>query len=211
MSQKILAENKKGRMNLLVATLVCVPGPMLLAFGMRGGANSTQIADLIKRSGDFLTVALAWLVYELTIRNSMKIRTKIRLEKFIKYFTGISMCLSGLIMIYVAVADTKGVHGNMLPSLFLATTGALINIWLYFSYRSMNNPVLLIQAKLHRTKALLDGGLAAIMLIWILCTHDTVRHYADSVGTVIISLYLIFSGLKILDFPKLKGKKQTIG
>jgi hypothetical protein len=176
---------------------------------MRGGANSTQIADLIKRSGDFLTVALAWLVYELTILNSIKIRTKIRLEKFIKYFTGISMCLGGLIMIYVAFADSDGAHGNMLPSLFLATTGALINIWLCFNYRSMKNPVLLIQAKLHRTKALLDGGLAAILLTWLLCPHDTVRHYADIVGTVIISLYLIWSGFKILVFPKLKGKKEA--
>ena len=179
---------------------------MLLAFSMRGGANSTQIADLIKRSGDFLTVALAWLVYELTIRNSIKIRTKIRLEKFIKYFTGISMCLGGAIMIYVSVATLDGHHGNMFPSLFLAASGALINVGLVWNYRSMKNPVLMVQAKLHSTKALLDFGLVAILLTWMLCPYDNIRHYADLVGTNFISLYLIWSGLRVLKIGKKKSE-----
>ena len=193
---------KKGRKNLIMATLVCVPGPLWLAFSMRGGANSTQIADLIKRSCDFLTVALAWLVFELTTSNSIGGVAKRRLEKFIKYFTSASMCLSGVIMIYVAIATLDGHHGNMFPSLFLAATGALINVGLVLNYRSMKNPVLMVQAKLHSTKALLDFGLVAILLTWILCPYDVVRHYADLVGTIVISLYLIWSGLRVLKIGK---------
>lgn len=197
--------NKQGRKNLFFATLVCLPGPLWLAISMRGGANSTQIADLIKRSCDFLTVALAWLVYELTTSNFISETVKLRLEKFIKYFTAASMCLSGLIMIYVAVATLDGHHGNMFPSLFLAATGALINVGLVWNYRSMKNPVLMVQAKLHSTKALLDFGLVAILLTWILCPYDNIRHYADLVGTIVISLYLIWSGLRVLNIGKKKA------
>ena len=90
MSREIEVVNKKGRANLLFATLVCVPGPLVLAIDLAFGVNSTLIADLIKRSIDLLTVLLAWIIYELTIHNSITSETKARLEVFVKYFTGIS-------------------------------------------------------------------------------------------------------------------------
>ena len=202
--------NKKGRKNLFFATLVCVPGPLLLVIGMLGGANSTQIADLIKRSCDFLTVALAWLVYELTLCNFIKNETKLVLEKIVKYFTGISMCISGAVMIYVSIADFGGTHGNMGPSLFLAATGTVINVVLYLNYRSMNSAVLSIQAKLHRVKALLDGALSVIFIVWLLCPSDAVKEYFNVFGTVVISLYLIWSGLRVLELGKRRNKEETL-
>ena len=198
------SKDKQGRKNLILATLVCVPGPLWLAISMRGGANSTQIADLIKRSFDFLTVALAWLVYELTTGRSISETMKLRLEKFIKYFTALSMCIGGAVMIYVSVATLDGHQGNMFPSLFLAATGALINVGLVWNYRSMKNPVLMVQAKLHSTKALLDFVLVAILLTWMLCPYENIRHYVDLVGTNFISLYLIWSGLRVLKIGKKK-------
>lgn len=201
--------NKKGRKNLFFATLVCVPGPFLLVMGMLGGANTTQIADLIKRSCDLLTEVLAWLIYELTLCNFIKNNTKHALEKLVKYFTGASMCISGGVMIYVAVADFGGTHGNMYPSLFLAVTGAVINVILYLNYRSMNNAVLSIQAKLHKVKALFDIALTAILLVWILCPHGAVREYFNVFGTALISLYMIFSGIRVLEIRRKKSREEN--
>lgn len=205
MTKEIETENKKGRKNLIFATLISIPGPLLLIFGMLEGANSTQIADLIKRSCEFLTIALAWLVYELTLHNSIHSAAKLRLEAFIKYFTGLSMCLSGGIMLYVAVADFGGNTGDMIPSMILAIIGAIINTKLYLNYRSMSHAVLSIQAKLHRVKALLDGGLVLILLVWFLASNETVKLYSNVIGTACISLYLIWSGFGVLD---IKGRRS---
>ena len=208
MSREIEVVNKKGRANLLFATLVCIPGPLVLAIDLAFGVNSTLIADLIKRSIDLLTVLLAWIIYELTIHNSITSETKARLEVFVKYFTGISMCVSGGIMIYVAIVDFGINKGDMIPSLFFAFTGAVLNVILYLNYRSMENPVLRVQAKLHRVKMLFDCGMVIILFIWILTSNDTVKQYTNAIGTAFISLYLVWSGFRLLEIPIFKKRKK---
>ena len=198
MSDKIRSTHQKGRKNLIFATFISIPGPLLLAVSMSAGTSSTQIADLLRRSCEFLTIFLAWMVYELTLRNSVSRDLKLRMEKFIKYFTGFSMCASGAIMLYIAVADFGGESGDAVPSLILAVIGAIINARLYLNYRSLDHAVLSIQAKLHRVKMLLDCGLVVILLVWLLSPGDVVKQYADAIGTGCISLYLIWSGIRVL-------------
>ena len=201
-------ESKKGRKNLIFATFISIPGPLLLILSMLEGANTTQIADLIKRSCEFLTIALAQLVYELTLYDSINNTIKLRLEKFIKYFTGISMCLSGGIMLYVAVADFGGNKGDMIPSLILAIIGAIINTKLYLNYRSMSHSVLSVQAKLHRVKALLDGGIVIVLIVWLLAPNDVIKQYSNMFGTACISIYLIWSGFGVLEIKKRNNQNE---
>ena len=207
MSKEIEIANKKGRKNLFFATLVCLPGPIVLAINMAFGVNSTIIADLLKRSIDLVTVALAWIIYELTVSNFISEETKARLEKFAKYFTAASMCVSGLIMIYVAIANFGVNKGDMIPSLFFALTGAILNIILYINYRSLDNPVLRVQARLHQVKMLFDCGMVVILMLWLLTSNEEIEKYTNLIGTVFISLYLIWSGLRLLEIWK-RGKKE---
>ena len=74
----------------------------------------------------------------------------------------------------------------------------------------MNSAVLSIQAKLHRVKALLDGALSVIFIVWLLCPSDAVKEYFNVFGTVVISLYLIWSGLRVLELGKRKNKEETL-
>ena len=198
MPDRVQSEYRKGRKNLIFATLISIPGPLLLVLSMSAGSSSTQIADLLRRSCEFLTIFLAWMVYELTLRSSTSQAVRTRLEKFIQYFTGASMCVSGAVMLYVAVAEFGGESGDIIPSLILAVIGAVINARLYLNYRALNHAVLSIQAKLHRVKMLLDCGLVVILLVWLLSPNAAVQQYADAVGTGCISLYLIWSGIRAL-------------
>lgn len=205
MSANKPSEYTEGRKNLIFATLISIPGPLLLAIGMTDGSSATGIADLIRRSCEFLTIFLAWLVYELTAGKDLSNDTrKARLEGFVKYFTGLSMCLSGAVMIYVAVANFGGEKGSVLTSLILAVIGAVINAKLYFNYRTMENAVLSVQAKLHRVKMLLDCFMSLLLLVWMRLPIEAVRSYADVVGSVLISVYLIWSGIRVL-----RDKKVT--
>ena len=144
-------------------------------------------------------------MYELTAGKDLSNDTrKARLESFVKYFTGLSMCLSGAVMIYVAVANFGGEKGSVLTSLILAIIGAVINAKLYFNYRKMENVVLSVQAKLHRVKMLLDCFMSFLLLMWMLLPIEAVRSYADVIGSVLISIYLIWSGIRVL-----RDKKVT--
>lgn len=195
-------QTKKGRKNLIFATFMSIPGPVLLAVTLAKGVSSTQIADLIRRSCELLTIALAWLVFELTQRKTITATAKTRLEAFIKYFTGGSMCASGAIMLYVAIAEFGQTQGSALPSLILSSIGAAINCKLYLNYRKLDNAVLSIQAKLHRVKMLLDCGLVTILLVWLTVPMEGVKFYADLIGTAVISGYLIWNGIRILTEKK---------
>lgn len=203
MNKKEPIEYRKGRKNLIFATLISIPGPLLLAIGMKDGTGAIQTADLIRRSCEFMTIFLAWLVYEITVRglSEEEIR-KNRLEAFIKYFTGFSMCLSGTVMIYVAIAGFGDEKGSVITSFILAMIGAIVNARLYFNYRTMDNAVLSVQAKLHRVKMLLDCFMALLLLIWIFSPVETVRSYTDIIGSCSISVYLIWSGIKVLTDKK---------
>ena len=197
MSANKPSEDQKGRKNLIFATIISIPGPLLLAISMADGTSATQTADFIRRSCEFLTIFLAWMVYEVTVRRPSGSGTrKERLEVLIQYFTGFSMCLSGGIMIYVAVANFSGEKGSVTTSFIFAVIGAIINVKLYRDYKTMRNAVLSVQAKLHRVKILLDCALVLILLVCMLSPNDMVKRYADVIDSCSISLYLIWSGIR---------------
>ncbi len=209
MNNKQSGEYQKGRKNLIFATLISIPGPLLLAISMTGGSSATQLADFIRRSCEFLTIFLAWLVYEITARSpSERNRRNLRLEVFIKYFTGISMALSGVIMIYVAIANFADGKGSVITSLILAVIGAAINAKLFFNYRSMGNAILSVQARLHRVKMLLDCFMAILLIVWIVLPLDEIKNYADVIGSCSISVYLIWSGIRVLADKKVPNGKN---
>lgn len=199
MSEKKSNEYYSGRKNLVFATLISIPGPLALAISMADAPGATQMADLIRRSCEFLTIFSALLVYEITARDRSKNDiSRIRLEVFVQYFTGLSMGLSGAAMIYTAIANFGGEKGSVTASLVLAIVGVIVNAKLYINYRAMKNAVLSVQAKLHRVKMLLDGFMVLLLLIWILSPSGMVKSYADIIGSCSISIYLIWNGIRIL-------------
>ena len=118
------------------------------------------------------------------------------------------MCVSGLIMLYIAAAEFGENKGDMIPSLIFAATGAVLNTKFYLNYRSMDNAVLSVQAKLHRVKMLFDFGMVVILLIWILSPNEIVKQYTNAIGTVFISVYLIWSGFRVLEIRKKRTSEE---
>lgn len=106
MNEKKSSEYRKGRRNLIFAVLISIPGPLLLVVSMTSGTSATQTADLMRRSCDLLSIFLAYLAFEITTRYLWEDEDKkARLEINVKYFTGFSMCFSGVVMIYIAIAS----------------------------------------------------------------------------------------------------------
>lgn len=206
MNQNKPNEYRKGRKNLIFALCISVPGPVALAISMLDGTSATETADLVRRSCELLSILLAYIVFEITVRKlSGNEKKRERLEVFVKYFTGCAMCISGAIMIYVAIAGFGGEKGNVTTSLVLAVIGAVVNAKLYVNYKAMQNAVLSVQAKLHRVKMFFDALMVVILLIWMIVPSDTVKVYTDFIGSLAISGYIIWSGVRV--FIDKKGKE----
>lgn len=188
---------REGRKNLLFATLISIPGPILLLLGFEDGTGATQIADFLRRSCEFLSIFLAWILFEQAVASD-NLALQRKLETFVRIFTGLAMMISGGVMVYLAVAEFGGSKGSVWTSLILAAIGTLVNAKLFLNYRKLENGILSVQARLHRIKFLLDGWMVLILLLWVLIPVDAVRSMADALGSVGIALYILWSGLRLL-------------
>lgn len=188
-------EYRAGRKNLLIALIASIPGPVALALSLGGGFSVTQLADLLRRSCELLSVVLAFVVFEVSHRASS--HSQGRLEALVRWVTGLSMVFSGLVVGWLAITSFGAERGGVTTSLVLAILGALVNAKLYLGYRKLRHGVLTIQARLHRAKLLLDMWMTLVLLC-TLASAPTVRQYADLIGSASIGLYVAISGLRLL-------------
>lgn len=188
----------KGRKNLWAAIALSVPGPLALGIGLLDVQNATQVADFTRRTCEFLSIFLAYIVFEVSVRMSEEeMEKRKKLEHLVNYFTGCSMVLSGVIMVYVAITGFGAGKGSVTTSLIFAILGAIVNARLFIKYRVLENAVLSVQAKLHRVKMLLDCWMIVILILFTMTSSVVVKSYADFVGSCSIALYIMWSGIRI--------------
>lgn len=206
MSKNNNNEYKRGRKKLLFALLIISPALFPLIISVISGTSSIETADLFRRSCDVFSVLLAYVAFEIEARIDPNNKTsRLRIEAFVKYFTGASMCASGIIMIYMSIAGFGGEKGRVIVSLVLAIIAALTNALLYFNYRSMKNTILSVQAKNHFAKMFFNILVIVILLVWIIVPTVTAKSYIDLVGSLFISGYLLLCGIKVIIDKKPKS------
>ena len=192
-------EYKRGRKKLLFALFIISPALIPLAVSVALGTGSTETADLLRRSCDVLSVLLAYIAFEISARIDPKNKTAHRrIEAFVKYFTGATMCISALVMIYISIKGFGNEKGSVTVSLVLALIAALTNAVLYFNYRSMKSAILTVQAKNHFVKMFFNILVSIILLVWITVPSATIKSYIDLIGSLFISGYLLLNGALVM-------------
>ena len=203
------SEYKSGRKKLLFALFIISPALVPLAVSVIFGTSSTETADLVRRSCDVLSVLLAYVAFEITARIDPKNEiTRKRIEAFVKYFTGATMCVSGIIMIDISIVGFGGEKGRVIVSFVLALIAALTNAILYFNYRSMKNSILAVQAKTHFAKMFFNVLVSVILLVWLVVPSATVKSYVDLIGSLFISGYMLLCGVKVMTDKERSDTRQ---
>lgn len=126
------------------------------------------------------------------------------------------MLLSGVIMLCIAVFDTSlrsslgsptgssshQYQGNVIPGLTIAVLGLLTNTWFWIRYRAMNrerpDSVIGAQSSLYRAKSLVDLCVVAALGAVAAAPLHPATGYVDTVGSAIVSLFLIWNGLSVV-------------
>ena len=112
------------------------------------------------------------------------------------------MCLSGAVMVLVALLGGSGDKGNVIPSLIVALLGLIANTLFWRKYTRLNrqapNAIIAVQARLYRAKSLVDGCVTLALAAVALSPASPVAAWLDVGGTVVVAVYLVWCGLRTI-------------
>lgn len=194
---------KSGKKTLLWSIITSAPGPLVVGIGLIVGKSSTQLADFIRRAIELLAIILSFVVYSVTTKdNYVDEDKKAKLEKGTGLFISLAMITSGVIMLILALTSKQEEKGNVIFGLIIAVLGVMANCYFWLRYKKLSalssNAVLLSQSKLYRAKTFVDLSVTVSLSVVLLSTSAALRYYFDLIGTVLVSAYLIFTGVTSL-------------
>ena len=198
-----MQEKKSGAKTLLWSVVMSSPGPLIVGLGLLAGSSSTQIADFIRRSAELLAIIMSFVVYSLLAKGRIiSSEDKQKLESRSNMFVGAMMCLAGTIMAVLALTIDQDDKGNVVPGLAIAVLGVIANSIFWRKYTRLNeaNPdaILAVQARLYRAKTLVDISVTIALLSVLITPQSIVSHWFDFVGSLIVSVYLVWCGIKTI-------------
>ena len=196
-------KKKAGSNTLLMSVIMSAPGPIVVGLGLLAGKSSTQLADFFRRSAELLAIIVAFIVYRVTNREGdVDQQRKARLERGSNLFVGAAMCLSGASMLLIAIFGGTAEKGNVIPGLVIAILGVVANTIFWIRYTKLakqsGNAILVVQSRLYRAKALVDICVTIVLLSVSLFPSASFTNTLDTVGSVIVALYLIWCGIRTI-------------
>lgn len=196
-------KQKSGEHTLLASVIMSSPGPLAVGIGLLMGRSSTQLADFIRRTVEFIAIIVSWLVYRVTHKDiEFDATYRLRLEQIANQCVGAAMCLSGMAMLLVAFLSDRSEKGNVILGLVIAILGVITNIWFWLRYRKLDranpNMILAVQSKLYRAKSLVDGCVTIALTTVAVSPDSAAAHYMDLGGSIVVAIYLVFNGATTL-------------
>lgn len=192
-----------GKKTMLMSVLMSAPGPLILGLGLLVGQSTTQIADFIRRFIELVAIILAFVVFCITNKKEgCNEKLKEKLERRTNVFVSIAMIISGFIMLVLALSSSPENKGNVIPGLIIALLGATANsiFWVRYSILSKRtgNNILSIQSKLYRAKTFVDVSVTIALSVVLISKNISVSYYFDLIGTICVSIYLVYTGINTL-------------
>ena len=112
------------------------------------------------------------------------------------------MCLSGGIMLFLALFSGNGEKGNVIPGLAIALLGVIANSLFWRKYTRLDkqtgSAILAVQGRLYRAKTLVDGCVVIALSSVLLLPGSALSARLDTLGSAIVSLYLLWCGMKTI-------------
>ena len=208
-------KKESGSRTLLMSVIMSAPGPLVVGLGLIAGKSSTQIADFVRRSAELMAIIAAFVVYRITnTAEDINTERKARLERASNLFVGAMMCLSGTIMLMLTFIVGSTEKGNVIPGLIISTLGMTANTIFWVRYtklsRKSGNTILKVQSRLYRAKALVDTCVTVVLITVLLFPAAKFTAILDSIGSVIVAIYLIWCGIRTISEYKTHNTDEAV-
>ena len=184
------------------SVIMSSPAPIVVGLSLIAGHSSTQIADFLRRTSEFIAIVMSFIIYKMTEKNEFcDEERKARLEKIANAFIGILMCMCGAFMCAVAIFNgAKEDKGSIIPSLVIAGISLISNSFFFVRYtalyKSKGNVILKTQSRLYRAKCLVDGCVSGVLIILLASPESRLALCMDIVGSFAVAVYLILCGIR---------------
>lgn len=193
-------KSKSGERTLLASVVLSSPGAIVVGIALIFGRSSTQLADFTRRTAELVAIIVSWIVYRILHKSGEPdLVRKNRLERTANLCVGTAMCLSGTVMLFIALLPPSTEKGNVIPGLVIAVFGVITNSWFWLRYRKFNlekpDAILGVQSKLYRAKSLVDACVTITLTFVAINPTSPAARYVDLGGSVIVALYLIMNGI----------------
>jgi divalent metal cation (Fe/Co/Zn/Cd) transporter len=193
-------KTKSGERTLLASVVMSSPGPIVVGVALFLGRSSTQLADFIRRSAELAAIIVSWIVFRLLHKEGEPdAARKDKLERTASLCVGAAMCLSGIVMLFIALFSSDAKKGNVIPGLVIAVLGVITNSWFWLRYRKLNlqkpDAILAVQSKLYRAKSLVDTCVTAALTVVAAAPASPAARYVDLGGSIIVAAYLFVNGI----------------
>lgn len=198
-----MTKNKSGAKTLLWSVIMSSPGPLIVGLSLLSGRSSTQIADFVRRTAEFLAIVMSYVVYTSTQKDGVgDTEKKQKVQRCSNLFVGVMMCLAGSIMSVLALMADNTDKGNVIPGLVIAVLSASANSIFWRKYTRLNkaepNVILAVQARLYRAKTLVDASITVALSAVLFAPTSPVSFWLDRIGSVIVAVYLVYCGIKTM-------------
>ncbi len=194
---------------MLMSVVMSAPGPLILGIGLLLGRSNTQIADFLRRSIELLAIIMSFIAYRITVKRELNPQETQSLERRTNLFVGGTMLLAGVVMLCITLFSEGGEKGNVVFALVIAVLGVTANSIFWIRYkrlsRAENSAILEVQSRLYRAKTFVDICVTAALLSVLIAPQSQVSYYFDKAGSAVVSVYLAYSGIKIISE---QSKKQ---
>jgi len=196
------------------ALLLSASGPLVTGYALLTSQSTTQLADFLRRGVELVAIFIAWWVFRRLHRGDAPDEAqRARLERAAGLSTAGAMACSGVALLGVAISRLPVFEpgGNVIPGLAIAVLGVLTNGWFWRRYDAMTreqySTVIAAQAQLYRAKTTVDLCVFAALAAVAVAPGHPLTRYVDLLGSVMVSVYLLWSGLraarKVLGDPKM--------
>ena len=207
-------KKRSGSWTMFMSVLMSSPGPIVVGLGLMAGRSATQLADFVRRSAELMAIIVAFVVYQLTGKETVGPEKRQQMERRSNLFVGAVMCLSGCAMLFVTLTSPERETGNVIPGLSIAVMGVIANCIFWLKYarlsRKTGNSILAVQSRLYRAKTMVDGCVTVALTAVALFPASAAAERLDFAGSVIVAVYLVWCGVKTIREHGKNGTQEDV-
>ena len=188
---------------LLTALLLSAPGPLVTGIALITSHSTTQLADFLRRGVELVAIFISWWVFRQLHQNAALSEVhQVRLERTAGLSTAGAMACSGVVLLAVTLSRLSVFEpgGNVTVGLTIAVLGLATNGWFWRRYtvltREQYSAVIAAQQQLYRAKASVDLCVVLALAAVAIAPAHHATHYVDLLGSVMVAIYLLWSGLR---------------
>ena len=202
-------QSARRERTMLVAIILSAFGPFATGYAVAISQSTTQIADFVRRTVELIAMIVSWAVFRRLARGRhCQADDRRWLERAADTTVGVAMALSAIVIAVLAVSrlGTYVPGGRVYPGLTIAILGFAVNTWFWRRYAAMTretyDPIILTQSRLYVGKAAVDLCVVAALAAVAAAPGHAATRAIDVGGSVVVSLYLAWSGLRIIRSTK---------